>query len=172
VECRFVLRLTILGALACLCASCGPRMREQVSVHPYQFQMPDMPAGTVPTTGRPMTLVAAAAKSGTNPLQTTPANLRNGGIYYGYYCRMCHGTTGDGNGPVGQSYVPKPADLTSPAVTGLSDGALYDGMLHGVGHDPVMVQTVLPQHRWPLVMYVRQLSTPPVQAIGGTPPKQ
>lgn len=116
-----------------------------------------MPAGTVPTTGRLDTLTIQQSRLTKNPLPATAVNLKNGRIYYGYYCLMCHGDNGDGNGPVGQSYVPKPADLRSEAVRSMTDGQLYLAMLMGEGHEPVMIQTVAPAHRWPLVMYLRTL---------------
>jgi hypothetical protein len=145
------------AALACaamlLCASCGPRMNIQRSIHPYQRAMPEKPAGTTPTAGRLVTLTAKQAKLAINPLPVNETNLANGKIYYGYYCLMCHGEKGDGNGPVGQGYVPKPTDLVT--VTGMTDGQLYSKMLTDKGHDPVMSQTVQPDHRWALVMYVR-----------------
>jgi mono/diheme cytochrome c family protein len=103
-------------------------------------------------------LTAQQSALAANPLQPTSANVDNGRIYYGYYCLMCHGENGDGNGPVGQSYVPKPTDLSTTAVTGMTDGELYNAMLRGVGHDPVLIQTALPEHRWPLVLYVRKFS--------------
>ena len=118
--------------------------------------MPDKPSGTTPTTGRLVTFTAQQAKLAHNPLPVSADNLANGKIYYGYYCLMCHGEKGDGNGPVGQGYVPKPMDLSTLA--SLSDGQLYHKMLIGKGHDPVMSQTVQPEHRWALVMYVRTLS--------------
>jgi len=136
-------------------------MMNQVSVKPYDRPMPDMPAGVVPTTGRLATLTQRESQAKVNPVQRTPAVVSNGKIFYGYYCLMCHGENGDGNGPVGEAYVPKPTDLTSPAVTRLTDGQLYSRMLHGTGHDPVMSQTVLPEHRWPLVHYLRTMSLLP-----------
>lgn len=139
-------RFLIICAVALLCASCGPRMNRQISVQPYKQRMPTMPVGTVPTTGHFATGTVPAA-----------GNVKDGRIYYGYYCLMCHGEKGDGNGPVGESYVPKPADLTAPATAGLSDDQLTQRMLHGNGHDPIMSQTVLPEYRQPLVAYVRQL---------------
>ena len=132
-------------------------MADQISIQPYERKMPDMPAGTVPASGRVETTTIRQSGLSANPLQNTPDNLKRGKVYYGYYCQMCHGQKGDGSGPVGESYVPKPADLTSPAVTGLSDGELYLRMLSGTGHDPVMEQTVLPEHRWALVLYVKSL---------------
>ena len=140
---------------ALLCSSCGPHMIEQQSIQPYQQTVPNMPSGTVPTRGRLETLTVQQSKLAKNPLPNTPVNLKNGRIYYGYYCLMCHGNAGDGDGAVGASYVPKPTDLSSPAVAALSDGELYQRMLIGIGHDPVMTETVAPSQRWPLVMYVR-----------------
>lgn len=144
-------------ACAFVCVSCGPRMQVQPSIQPFEHQMPSMPAGATPTRGRLHTLTMEQSKLDRNPLQATERNLDNGRIYYRYYCLMCHGERGDGNGEVGQSYVPRPADLSSPRVTGMRDGELYLRMLTGVGHDPVMEQTVLPNRRWPLVMHVRRL---------------
>lgn len=152
-------RTTVRIVLACVsalgCASCGPRMISQPSVMPYEQRVPPMPAGSVPTRGRLVTLTLQQSKVAKNPVPNTPDNIENGRIYYGYYCVMCHGTNGDGNGPVGISYVPKPTDLSSGRVKGMRDGRLYWAMLHGMGHDPVMVQTVPLEHRWPLVLYVR-----------------
>ncbi|MHB1458658.1 MAG: c-type cytochrome [Armatimonadota bacterium] len=87
------------------------------------------------------------------------SQVDDGRIFYGYYCRMCHGVQGDGNGPVGESYVPKPADLSQPAIRKLTDDELTRRMLHGRGHDPVMEQTVPLERRKPIVEYVRTLST-------------
>ena len=101
---------------------------------------------------------AAAVRTRHNPLRATRENLENGRIYYGYYCLMCHGERGDGNGPVGESYDPKPIDLGSSAISVMTDGQIYLGMLTGPGHDSVIIQTVPPDQRWPLVMYVRTFS--------------
>jgi hypothetical protein len=86
-----IARILLAAAVALLCSSCGPRMNIQQSIHPYEQQMPDKPAGSTPTTGRLVTLTAEQAKLGHNPLPVTKTNLANGKIYYGYYCLMCHG---------------------------------------------------------------------------------
>lgn len=130
-------------------------MRVQPAIQPYEQRMPSAPVGTVPTSGGVQATVLQQSKLTKNPLPARPAYVRNGRIFYGYYCRMCHGPAGDGNGAVGESYNPKPADLSSSRVKSLSDGELYLRMLTGVGHEPVMIQTVPPDQRWPLVMYVR-----------------
>lgn len=149
-----------LLALLCVlaCSGCGPHMKSQQNIKPYERVMPIQPPGTVPAHGRLATLTAQQSKLAANPLAANATNLRNGKIYYDYYCLMCHGVKGDGNGPVGQGYIPKPTDLSSRKLAGISDGELYRRMLHGVGHDPVLDQTVQPAHRWPLELYLRTFS--------------
>lgn len=153
------LRITCISLLTCAMAaaltSCGPRMREQPNIHAYDRRMPVMPANAVPTSGAladiESTLIA--------PPPPGPNDLANGKIYYGYYCLMCHGARGDGNGPVGESYLPKPSDLTISPITSYNDVEVYSKMLHGVGHDPVMSETVPPDQRWPIVRFVRSLGS-------------
>ena len=144
----------------------GPRMRVQPKLLPYQALLPAMPQGTVP-------VLAFGAQKGTlnatnriwepnlpaarNPLDATERTHRIGQAYYSNYCAFCHGKAGRGDGPVGQSYVPVPTDLTSPAVQGLSDGDLYKGMLTGVGHEPVLGYVVDPNAPWYIVSYLRSL---------------
>ena len=48
-----------------------------------------------------------------NAVSPTPGAISLGRIYYGYYCLMYHGEDGNGEGPVGASYVPLPTGLTS-----------------------------------------------------------
>jgi mono/diheme cytochrome c family protein len=154
---RPALAVVIAGLSVVFCSSCGPHMDEQPSIHAFEQTMPPMPANAVPTTGSPSSITAKQAKLKQNPLPASRRNLENGKIYYGYYCLTCHGEKGDGQGPVGVAYVPEAADLRSARVKSFSDGELYKKMLTGPGHDPVMQQTVFPDQRWPLVVYVRSL---------------
>ncbi|MCC6443278.1 MAG: c-type cytochrome [Armatimonadetes bacterium] len=153
--CKLWAGLAALCALTVLCASCGPRMRDQASILPFEQAMPPMPAGTVSTKGRMATFTQTQAALASAPVAPTARSIGDGKIFYRYYCLMCHGEKGDGNGPVGESYVPKPADLASPKIAAMTDGQLYRAMLRGKGHDPVMNQTVRLEYRWPLVAYVR-----------------
>lgn len=131
----------------------GPRMRVQPKSLPNQALLPAAPAGTVPV----WAVGAQHLPTARNPLDNTERTHRIGQAYYNNYCAFCHGKAGHGDGPVGQSYVPVPTDLTSPAVQGLSDGDLYQGMLTGVGHEPVLGDVVDPNAPWYIVSYIRSL---------------
>ena len=136
----------------------GPRMKVQPHIRAYQSRAPALPEGVVPV--EPMTALPTAdqAKAMTNSLAATPANLARGRIYYNYYCAFCHGPGGQGDGPVGQSYVPAPTNLASARVQGYSDGQLLRAMLTGPGHEHVLERVVPPEHRWYTVLYVRSLA--------------
>ncbi|MBJ6726091.1 c-type cytochrome [Geomesophilobacter sediminis] len=135
----------------------GPRMVEQPHVRTFQAVLPPLPPGVVPVQAAVSVPSAQAAAGLVNPLPADPAIVAQGSVYYQYYCIFCHGEHGAGNGPVGQSYVPRPADLHSARVRGFTDGQLLREMLTGVGHEPVLERVVKPRHRWPLVLYVRAL---------------
>ncbi len=148
-----VVVLAIAGYVLYLMFS-GPHMRVQPKILPYQALLPALPEGIVPVvwTQKP------DLESMRNPVADTEATRRVGQAYYRDYCQFCHGQAGHGDGPVGRSYVPTPTDLTTPAVQGLSDSALYQGMLTGVGHAPVLGYVVDPNAPWFIIRYVRTLA--------------
>ncbi len=137
----------------------GPRMRIQIHMLPFEAVMPAPPAGSVPVNPEPPLPVEAAAERLKNPVESSPEALARGKVYYNYYCVFCHGEDGFGAGPVGQSYMPVPANLHKPAIQNYSDGRLLRAMLTGIGHEPVLPRVVRPEDRWYLVLYTRQLST-------------
>jgi len=140
----------------------GPRMQVQPHIRAYQRTMPLPPQGIVPlerdTHAVPQSSEAAGMK---NPVPLGQAVLDRGKTYYDYYCVFCHGENGQGDGPVGYSYMPVPADLHAPKIAAMSDGELLRAMLLGIGHEPTLPRVVLPGHRWYLVSYVRTLGRTP-----------
>jgi len=137
----------------------GPRMTVQHHFRDFQSAMPAPAAGTVgvaaATERLPGKSEAARLK---NPLSGGTRELERGRVYYRYYCVFCHGESGAGDGPVGRSYHPKPADLGSGRIAGYGDGRLLRAMLTGVGHEPVLERVVPPEHRWHLALFVRSLA--------------
>jgi mono/diheme cytochrome c family protein len=147
--------------------SCFPRMVDQPSVKPFEKTMPQAPSGQVPFSGpgAPKTNQRQAAGM-LNPTRPSAESVERGRLYYGYYCLMCHGVDGRAPGPVGESFVPPPADLTSAKVAAMSDGTLAYAMVTGTGHDPVLEGTVAVERRWHIVNYLRTLGHP------GSPSRQ
>ena len=150
--------VVMIGA-ACYLLFTGPRMKEQPHIRAYQTRVPELPKGVVPVTSAPGLPSAEEAMTLTNPLAATPENLARGKTYFGYYCAFCHGASGQGDGPVGQSYVPAPTNLASARVQSCSDGQHLRAMLTGIGHAPVLERVVPPEHRWYMVLYVRTLAS-------------
>lgn len=138
----------------------GPRMRSQHHIREFQMNLPSVPAGTQPALPVDRLPTPAEAARLANPLPPTADNLARARVYYTYYCVFCHGDSGAGDGPVGQSYIPRPADLRSPHTASLSDGEVLRAMLTGVGHEPVLQRVVPPEHRWYLALLVRSLARP------------
>jgi mono/diheme cytochrome c family protein len=129
----------------------GPRMKSQPHLRAYQWVMALPPAGAVPVGESPY---AAAGLTATRLPPAGSGSVKRGAVYYSYYCLSCHGETGRGDGPVGQSYYPVPTDL---AVLRLPPSALHRAMLTGTGHAPVLERVVRPEYRWDLVAYLQTL---------------
>jgi hypothetical protein len=151
-----VLVLAMAGGLFYL-MFVNPRMRVQDKATPYRAVVPRVPEQIVPVEVVAAPEPLALEVQGPNPQPDTEQTRRIGQVHYGNYCRFCHGRDGRGDGPVGHSYVPTPADLTAAPVQSLSDAALYRAMLTGVGHGPVLPYVIPPDAPWYIVRYVRSL---------------
>jgi hypothetical protein len=152
----FIAAVALGGMVVAYLLFTGPHMKNQPSLKDYEALPPPLPAGATPV--NPLPGMSTVPDSASNPLPATPVNLARGKVYYGYYCLFCHGEKGNGEGPVGDSYVPKPADLNADSIRTLTDRALYTAMLIGVGHEPVLARVVAPEHRWYLVLFVREFA--------------
>lgn len=140
----------------------GPRMRVTQQVRSFQKSMPQLTETVVPVEADRYRVPDMREATGMkNPLSKKDENVHRGKVYYEYYCIFCHGTNGQGDGPVGYSYMPSPVDLHDPKILRMKDGELFRSMLVGIGHEPVLPRVVLPEHRWYLVVYVRELGKTP-----------
>lgn len=152
-------------------------MIRQPAVHPYQRS--DLPRnavpGTVPITGGEADWSAEWGVGNTitadrlvNPLAGQPASAK-GDTLYQTFCAVCHGNTGNGDGPVGPRVAALP--LTTPRAMAWSDGYLYSIMRYGRGVMPRYDDKIRGQDRWHVVNYVRQLqaaATAQSAPAGGT----
>jgi mono/diheme cytochrome c family protein len=142
-------------------------MELQPSFKPMENPLP-VPDRSVPIEG-PLSIPNMGAPE--NPVPADDVSVSRGGQLFMTDCQMCHGPTGEGNGPIAAAIVNPPANLTSPVTQSKSDGALFLTISNGVqGRMPPMNENFMPRDRWDLVNYIRTLKpTQPQPAAGGTP---
>ena len=96
----------------------------------------------------------------TNPIQANSSSVDAGHTLFVQNCVLCHGAAGKGDGPVGLTLNPRPADLTKHTAPGLhTDGQLYEWITHGYPHSamPAFGERLSDADRWNLVNYIRTL---------------
>ena len=106
--------------------------------------------------------LSAAQDSGpANPMPPNASSLAVGKALYVTHCVPCHGVAGKGDGPVGLTLNPRPADLSLHAIPGVhTDAQLYDWITHGFPRSvmPAFSDRLTNEERWHLVNYVRTLA--------------
>jgi mono/diheme cytochrome c family protein len=96
-----------------------------------------------------------------NPVPPSPASIAAGRALYQQHCQVCHGVSGLGDGPLGLSLNPRPADLTLHTIPGVhSDGKLYDWITNGYAGSvmPAWKERLSDTHRWDLVNFLRTMA--------------
>jgi mono/diheme cytochrome c family protein len=99
----------------------------------------------------------SAAKK--NPIAPTQNSIAAGQKVYSKTCMMCHGKSGDADGPAVIELNIHPAKLSDPQLIGPeSDGALFWKITTGKKPMPAYGKRLSETDRWNLVNYVRTLS--------------
>jgi mono/diheme cytochrome c family protein len=96
-----------------------------------------------------------------NPIPPNADSIAVGEALYLENCLPCHGTTGAGDGPVGRTLNPPPADLTLHTQPGVHpDGRLYNWITNGFQDSvmPAFKEKLTDDERWNLVNYIRTLA--------------
>lgn len=129
-------------------------MEIQPSYRPMENPLP-VPESSIPIEG-PIVIAGMGAPG--NPAEADEASLARGSELYTIHCRMCHGPTGGGNGPIAPFLKIKPANLTTDVVQSKSDGSLFLTITNGiVGRMPPLNENLTVPERWDVVNYVRTL---------------
>lgn len=130
-------------------------MEIQPSFRQMEHPLPP-PARSIPIEG-PIAISGMGAP--TNPTNADDASIARGKELFTINCQMCHGATGEGNGPIAAFLVNfKPANLTSPLVQSKSDGSIFLTISNGLeGRMPPLNENLTVSERWDVVNYVRTL---------------
>lgn len=92
-----------------------------------------------------------------NPIEADEVSVERGAVLFQINCAQCHGTGGEGNGPIAPFLaVKKPANLTSDVTQQKSDGTLFLTISNGVPDAmPALNENLTVRERWDLVNYIR-----------------
>jgi mono/diheme cytochrome c family protein len=154
-----ILLISVVGVMGSFLSGCDyGRMFDQDVIKTYGEKMPEMDARTIPVQDGFQGLINADPQTLKNPRQYSKASVEQGAQAYAYYCVQCHGPKADGNGTVGQSFVPLPADLASEPVQAQSDGELYAKIRLGFKRHPRLFTTLFEEEGWALINYIRSLN--------------
>jgi len=98
----------------------------------------------------------SAAKK--NPMTATQESIAAGQKIYSKTCAMCHGKTGNADGPAVVELNIHPVKLSDPKVATESDGSLFWKITTGKKPMPAYGKRLSETDRWNLVNYIRTLS--------------
>lgn len=96
-----------------------------------------------------------------NPIPPNRESITAGSAVFATNCALCHGASGHGDGPVGLTMNPRPADLTQHAFPGIhTDAQLYEWITNGFPGTrmPAFKSTLSDTDRWNLVNFIRTLA--------------
>jgi copper transport protein len=105
-----------------------------------------------------LTRPVVSANSQANPIAPDQKSIAAGKALYETHCVSCHGESGKGDGPLGLTLIPRPADLTIHAVPGVhTDEQLFEWISDGFPGSamPAWRSSLSDTDRWNLVNFIR-----------------
>jgi len=96
-----------------------------------------------------------------NPIPANQESVKAGQDLFVVNCAPCHGASGKGDGPVGLTLNPRPADLTQHAIPGVhTDAQLFEWITNGFpgSQMPPFKTKLSDTDRWNLVNFIRTLA--------------
>ncbi len=132
-------------------------MEDQPSIHYQEAPRRLPPEDSVPLS-RPVHLDDGQAM--VNPVPADGVSLQRGETLFEFHCAVCHGQSGQGDGPVVEFWredARPPADLTEPRIAEYPDGTLYRFITQGFASMPPLRENLTERQRWDVINYVRNL---------------
>jgi mono/diheme cytochrome c family protein len=132
-------------------------MEIQPSYRPMENPLP-VPERSIPIEGA--VYIPNSQVLPQNPTKADDASIARGSELFAINCKMCHGATGEGNGPIAAFLTKfKPANLTSPLIKAFPDGQIFMTITNGVPERmPPLNENLTVSERWDVVNYVRTLN--------------
>ena len=92
----------------------------------------------------------------TNPVPLNAESLARGQLLYQQQCLSCHGLGGRGDGPVGRSLNPRPADLRTH-VTQHTEGQIFYWITNGIPDTPMPAfkDQISVEDRWRITTFIK-----------------
>jgi mono/diheme cytochrome c family protein len=103
-----------------------------------------------------------AGRELTDPFPPSPEVLARGEAVYGTFCQVCHGRTGQGDGPIIPKF-PNPPAYNSDRVRALPEGRIFHVITRGTALMPAYAAQISPEDRWKVIRYVQRLQAAPNQ---------
>lgn len=130
-------------------------MEIQPSYRPMENPLPP-PSRSIPIEGA---IAIPGMGAPENPTPADEASVTRGAELFAINCQLCHGVSGEGNGPIAPFLVNfKPANLTSDVAQSKSDGSIFLTITNGVdGRMPALNENLTVPERWDVVNFVRTL---------------
>jgi mono/diheme cytochrome c family protein len=101
---------------------------------------------------------AAAGRELKNPFAATDATARaRGAERFAIFCAHCHGSDGQGRGPVVERGMLPPPSLLAEHAKAMQDGQLYHVVTCGQGNMAAHAALLPPDDRWKTVLHMRVL---------------
>jgi mono/diheme cytochrome c family protein len=156
---NMLLVFVLIGALAALLVACGqsdgqePETDQPEAEHEETEEHGHGPEEHMTGTHD----IPAEAEAVENPQPATEQSIVAGATLFAQNCAVCHGETGEGDGPTASELEVPPADLHEEHVQENSDGALFWIVSHGVPESPMPPwdDALSESERWHLVNYLR-----------------
>jgi mono/diheme cytochrome c family protein len=82
---------------------------------------------------------------------------QRGSVVFANFCQVCHGATGQGNGPITQSAFPPPASLLADRAVQMPDGQMFHVLTFGQRNMPAFAAQLSREDRWSVILHVRML---------------
>lgn len=113
-----------------------------------------------------VSLLGAALGKDPVPPKKTPELLKQGKKIFEQICAPCHGSKGDGKGPVGGLLKPPPSDFTKPLkdwpITKGDTKKIFDVISKGIPNTGMVAWTQYSeQERWALTYTSMEFAAPP-----------